>query len=140
MAYESPELAEEAFYRAFEEADVDVMMSIWAPIGRVLCIHPMGPALTSRDVIRTSWLEIFAAPANHQIEIELLSEHRADGVCVRTVIESFSVAGQGDHFAPIIATNIFWRGDGGWYLVTHHAGPARNQPLSSESPSTETRH
>ena len=140
MAYESPELAEQAFYKAFEEADVDSMMSVWSPIGSVLCIHPMGPALTALDVIRASWLEIFAAPVNHRIDIELLSDRRAATVCVRTVIERFSIPGQREQFAPIIARNVFWRGDRGWYLVTHHGGPARNQTASDEPSSEQTRH
>ena len=138
MSFESPAACEQAFYRAFEDSDVISMMAVWAPIGEVLCVHPMGAALVTRELIRASWLEIFAAPLEQRIHIEPVSEKRGETLYIRTVVENFSIPGSTDQFAPILATNIYWRGDGGWYLMTHHASPARAQPAPAES--EQTRH
>lgn len=140
MSFESAAACEQAFYRAFQDADVTSMMAVWAPIGEVLCVHPMGHALVTREQIRASWLEIFAAPVEQRINFELVSEKRGETLCIRTVVENFSIPGSGEQFAPILATNIYWRGDGGWYLITHHASPARNQPAPAEPDPEQTRH
>ena len=115
------------------------MMALWAPHENVICIHPMGPALTDRAAIRASWMEIFAAPANHRINIELLSETVGDDVASRTVVETFSIADREERFAPILATNVFSRNKAGWLLVAHHASPGRNQSGAAQ-PVNQTRH
>ena len=140
MTFESPELAEQAFYQAFQDADVQAMMAIWSPVGKVLCVHPMGPPLTTLEVIRASWLEIFAGDLNQRIDTQVVMEKRAETLCTRTVIENFSIPGRNEQFAPIIATNIFWRGDGSWYLISHHASPARAQASSGTTAQGQTRH
>ncbi|MEM7466007.1 MAG: nuclear transport factor 2 family protein [Pseudomonadota bacterium] len=139
MTCESPELAERAFYRAFEMGDVEGMMALWSPVGAVLCIHPMGPALTNLDAIRASWIEIFAAPHGAKISTELLSEQRANQVVVRAVVETFSIVGRSESFAPIFATNTFWQGDTGWYIASHHASPGKTLEVQ-ETIGEVTRH
>ena len=141
---DSPELAERAFYEAFETGDVESMMALWLPAGNILCIHPMGPALDNLDIIRTSWTEIFASPIDHKITTELLSETRTSQVVVRAVAEYFSIPGRDERFSPVFATNTFWRGDSGWFITTHHASPGRvEEPLVHEETTDEaepTRH
>ena len=125
LAIDSPELAETAFNDAFRTGDVESMMSLWLPAGDVLCVHPMGPALDDLDIIRTSWVEIFAAPVERIITTQLLSETRATGLVVRSVIEYFSMPSRNEAFAPVFATNTFCRGDSGWFIATHHASPGQ---------------
>lgn len=139
MAFATALEVEKAFYHAFEQADVEDMMALWSPVGAVLCIHPMGPALTNLDIIRTSWLEIFAAPAVHRIDVRLLSETRADDLIVRAVMENFSVPGRDEIFPPVFATNTFWRGDSGWYIASHHASPGQPDERTASGPAA-TRH
>ena len=50
--YASALEAEAAFYEAFEKADIDEMMAVWADDVDVVCVHPMGPRLEGRDAIR----------------------------------------------------------------------------------------
>lgn len=140
MSYESAELAEQAFYEAFGQGETDSMMALWKPVGDVLCIHPMGPILTSLDTIRESWLEIFAVPIERKITIELLAETRTPQCVVRVVIEHFSIPGRSETFAPVFATNTFWRGDGGWYVAAHHASPGHVQEPATPIDDGPTRH
>ena len=44
MKFASPEQAEAAFYSAFEKADLDAMMSVWAEDEDIVCMHPGRPA------------------------------------------------------------------------------------------------
>ena len=46
---ETAEQAETAFYTAFENADTDAMMEIWADDGNIMCIHPNGPRLVGQQ-------------------------------------------------------------------------------------------
>lgn len=125
MPLDSPALAEKAFYLAFEQGDVEGMMTVWAPAGDVICIHPMGPALTNLDLIRTSWLEIFAAPFERKIVPEVICETAGNQVVTRSVLEHFSIPARDESFAPVFATNTFRQGDSGWFITGHHASPGR---------------
>ena len=42
--------AEQAFYAAFQKADLAEMMQVWADDDSIVCIHPMGPRLDGRAV------------------------------------------------------------------------------------------
>ena len=140
MPRETAESAEQAFYDAFGRGETDAMMALWKPVGDVLCIHPMGPILTDLDTIRKSWLEIFATPIERKITAELLAETRTSQCVVRAVIEYFSIPGRPETFAPVFATNTFWRGDGGWYIAAHHASPGQIQEPELAVEEGQTRH
>lgn len=116
------------------------MMALWKPVGDILCIHPMGPILTDLDTIRESWMEIFAAPIERQITTTLLAETRTPQCVVRAVIEHFSIPGRPETFAPVFATNTFWRGDRGWYIAAHHASPGQVQENEPDQGEGHTRH
>ena len=138
MALPTAADAERAFYRAFEQGDVEDMMALWSPVGSVLCVHPMGPALTDLDMIRASWLEIFASPISHRIDTTLLMENRANDVVVRVVMENFTIPNREETFPPVFATNTFWRGDSGWYIASHHASPGKiDERSDSNQPATK---
>ncbi len=140
MSYETAESAEQAFYRAFGKRETDAMMALWKPVGDVLCIHPMGPVLSDLDTIRESWTEIFAAPIERKITTTLLAETRTSQCVVRAVIEHFSIPGRPETFAPVFATNTFWRGDGGWYIAAHHASPGQFEEPAATQDGGQTRH
>ncbi|HXZ95937.1 MAG TPA: nuclear transport factor 2 family protein, partial [Burkholderiales bacterium] len=53
--FPTPQDAEAAFYEAFESADLDAMMAVWAEDEEVVCVHPSGPRLTGIAQVRESW-------------------------------------------------------------------------------------
>ncbi len=59
--YATSRQAEQAFYDAFQRADVDEMMKVWADEDRIICIHPMGPRLDGRAAVAQSWRQISRA-------------------------------------------------------------------------------
>ena len=58
--YATPQDAEQAFYRAFEHADLAEMMAVWAEED-IVCVHPGGGRHTGLVEVRESWRQIFAA-------------------------------------------------------------------------------
>ena len=58
--FPTPEDAENAFYDAFERANIALMMAVWAETDDIVCIHPRGPRLTGFDAVRESWVQIFS--------------------------------------------------------------------------------
>jgi hypothetical protein len=54
--------ANEAFYRAFADRDIDALDALWARGEPVLCIHPGWPPILGRASVMASWTRILANP------------------------------------------------------------------------------
>jgi len=54
--------ANRAFYRAFNDRDVDAMQALWAPTGAMVCLHPGQGPLHERSEILASWRGILKHP------------------------------------------------------------------------------
>jgi ketosteroid isomerase-like protein len=104
--------ANEAFYAAFRDEDLDAMDRLWAQNAPVACVHPGWPALIGRDQVMASWRAILGngAPAIRcgSARVLMLGDV-AQVVCEEHV---------GDD--RVIATNVFVREDGRWAMVHHH--------------------
>ncbi|MFQ5773967.1 MAG: nuclear transport factor 2 family protein [Kiloniellaceae bacterium] len=114
--------ANEAFYHAFRNRDVDGMEALWAARQSVACIHPGWQALTSREEVMESWRGILSNPESPKIACRgargFLTGEAGFVVCYEQI---------GD--TVLVATNVFVREDGAWKLVHHQAGPC-NVPLA----------
>lgn len=122
-AFDTAEAAEAAFYRAFEQGDLDGMMAVWAPSADIQCIHPLGGLLTGGGAIRASWSEIFRSQLPRRFEIERLNVVRSADLVVHIVTETIILPLQRQRFAPLLATNAYRRIESSWHLVLHHASP-----------------
>lgn len=118
--------ANEAFYAACNNGDIDAMDRLWARQTRAVCIHPGWRALTTREDIIQSWRDIFS---NQQMQIE----------CHEPVVvfqpEVFSVVcyeqlPQG----WLVATNSFVLEDGEPRMCHHQAGQCMDPPQAIERP------
>ena len=144
--FATPEEAERAFYDAFQNADLDAMMTIWADREFIECIHPMCDRARGRAAVAESWQDIFASGL--QVQLELSEVHRTQDalLAVHTVYEHLHVPGSDAHYPPVIATNIYQLLDGGWRLVLHHASPSPaeehhdEQEFTLEDSSTQRLH
>ncbi len=129
--YPTVELAEIAFYQAFEDASVEAMMAVWSGTAEISCIHPTGPVLVSVDVIRESWQQIFAGGSGVTIQVNVLREYASATQVVHLVEEHLSVTGNTAQQGHVFATNVYHLEDDGWRMVSHHGAPApRPQPTS----------
>ena len=107
---------------------VEAMMSVWAGRAPLLCIHPGGPPLTSRDAIEQSWRAILDGAGGVQFTLSELQETHCGDVAVRFVHENIHHGPGLRETAVVCATNVFVREDGSWRMRVHHASPGPPTP------------
>ena len=122
LVFTDAEQAEMAFYRAFEANDLAAMMAVWDDAEDIVCIHPMGPALTGRNAVIDSWREILSGGVAMRFSLEKVQTYVADNLSIHLLNEHIDVA-SGNPVAPMAATNIYRLSPLGWRLVSHHASP-----------------
>ncbi len=108
--------ANEAFYDAFDTADLDAMSALWAAEHDVACLHPGAPPIFGRDAVLKSWFDILGAPQRPAIqctEARAIAFHRSGIVICREVLSG----------GLLMATNIFVLEHDVWRIVHHQAGP-----------------
>jgi ketosteroid isomerase-like protein len=116
--------ANQAFYRAFEKRDLEAMTAVWSKGSASLCIHPGRAALKGWEAVRTSWEGIFRTLSYIEVEIEVVAcEVSGDLAWVVLVEDVRQVIGGRQVQARSMATNLFERLGGSWYLVHHHGSP-----------------
>lgn len=140
VAFATVEAAEEAFYDAMRNADLDAMMRVWADEEDVVCIHPNGPRLLGLEAIRTSWQAILG---NGAVPVRTMEAHgtTASRFAVRSVIEEISVRNrQGTERVRCFATNVYVREINGWRMLSHHSSPAGTAVVAEQTPRGEVLH
>lgn len=117
----TPGDAEEAFYLAIENADLNSMMAIWSEDDATVCIHPGAPRLEGRSQIRESWQEIFESGPSMMFAITDERITQDDHLAVHLVREEIAV--DGEVVSIMLTTNIYHRTDGSWKMMLHHSSP-----------------
>lgn len=119
--YSSSDSAEDAFYLAFEQCDIEMMMSVWSKDRDISCIHPGGPRLEGFDNIRDSWAQMFLHEQGITFELKHKKVFVEKDIAIHCVIESISLDGKLS--SEIVATNVYCKTNNGWYMILHHASP-----------------
>jgi ketosteroid isomerase-like protein len=119
--------ANDAFYLAFANQDIEAMRSIWARRATVTCIHPGWDVLSDRDEVLDSWEDILASPNATNITCKspmarVLGEF-AYVICHEVLDQGY-----------LVATNVFVQEDGQWKMVHHQAGAAPPPEDPEEDP------
>lgn len=132
LVFSSPEAAEEAFYRALQKSDLDLMMAVWDEDENISCVHPGGQRLEGHAAVRQSWELIFAHATGMVIHLSDESRYDDQNLTVHVVHEQIRLGKEGQPQPPVIATNVYRLTDSGWRMVLHHASPTRpsQQPTS----------
>jgi ketosteroid isomerase-like protein len=119
--FSTPGEAEQAFYYAFEQADVDAMMAVWGDSTDVVCIHPGGPRLQGIEAIKAGWQQIFSTSAHLNFTLSDQQVTQDGDLAVHVLKEKIRIDNtvQG----VVLTTNIYRLIDGGWKLTLHHASP-----------------
>jgi ketosteroid isomerase-like protein len=116
--------ANDAFYRAFEKRDLEVMTAIWSQGTGSLCIHPGRNAIKGWEAIQASWVGIFRNTSYLEIDTEIIRTEVNGNLAYVVLIETvLQVAGGRRAKAQSIATNVFELMAQNWYLVHHHGSP-----------------
>ena len=117
--------ANEAYYQAFSNRDVEAMDAVWAPRDRITCIHPGWAPLFGREEVMKSWAAILRNPESPHIDCRdaeaIIDGNTAYVLCYE------EIAGQ-----YLTATNIFVRDGSVWRMTHHQAGLTEGRPRESE--------
>ena len=132
--FATPQDAEAAFYEALERADLEAMMAVWAEDEEIVCVHPAGPRIAGLAEVRASWARIFSGGGGTRVLITHRVESTGVMLAVHSLHENFAAAAGERAPAPVVATNVYLRGAGGWRMIVHHASPAPAPPAGPAAP------
>jgi ketosteroid isomerase-like protein len=114
----------EAFYRALQNGDLDLMESLWVKDSRAKCVHPGWPLLLGWEPIRKSWENIFEMGGPTKIQISNVSVEACGNMAWLTCIEHIThILKDQVHRSLAQATNIFELQGSRWFMIHHHASP-----------------
>jgi hypothetical protein len=132
--------ANESFYRAFQDMDMEQMSQVWDQSESSICIHPGWEMLSGWREIRESWRAIFAHTGYMRFEASDVDIQIIDGAARVSCIENiFTVADGMTIHSRVACTNLFVRKEKGWLLVLHH-GSAIAESQSVQIPDGEMAH
>lgn len=140
--------ANEQFYEAIENADMDLMRAVW--VGQIdeesaTCVHPGQPAVHGLERVLRSWAVVCSRINYLQFFITDVRVRQIGYVAIVTCVENVlsELPGQdedslgfgGSHYE---AVNVFKHdNDGSWRLITHASAPVF--PSSDPGQSTDGR-
>ena len=113
--------AENHFYDAFSNCDLEKMMSVWLDSNEISCIHPGSSALVGTSQITLSWQQIFKPRSKRVFNLETINQISAKDFCLRLVQENIYLEEKNFAAPPIYATNIYRKIDCSWFMISHHA-------------------
>jgi ketosteroid isomerase-like protein len=127
--WEQVEQANERFYRALENGDLDEMSEVWLQEDWVRCVHPGWDLIIGWDEIYQSWEQIFSAPAGMRVsatDVEIKIEGDFALASCNENIALFLDGKSAPVTARTTATNLFQRIGDRWRMVHHHASQVSN--------------
>ncbi len=119
--------ANEAFYRAFADRDIQAMADIWSREKPVSCLHPGWGPLFARSEVISSWAAILSSPDAPKIR------------CFNPQAQIYGDVGTVICFEKLrdgvlVATNVFVREGSLWKMVHHQGGPTSTPAPAEEAP------
>lgn len=126
--FEIPQDAEDAFYDAMEENNLDAMTAVWEESNDVVCVIPMIPARIGFNQVIEGWKPLIQGGVKIDVQIRHLHWIEMDDLAIHFVQEHISVMGQKQKQPPMYATNIYRKGDQGWQLLVHQNAPTPPPP------------
>ena len=131
--FATPDEAEEAFYTAFANTNLEAMMEVWLDSDTVTCVHPVGPRISGRDAVRGSWAEIFRGSGGLKFRLGEVSRTQDALLAIHVLHEHITVRGEPGERPPAVATNIYQLTQDGWHMILHHASPVAT-PVRAAAP------
>lgn len=120
--FSTPQDAEDAYYDAIDEKDLNALMAVWDESATILCLLPMMPIQQGREAVEMAWRALFNSDIALEIQIKHLSWIETDEIAIH-LIEEWVNTGAESGLQPVYATNIYRHGDQGWHLIMHQNSP-----------------
>ncbi|MFQ5949501.1 MAG: nuclear transport factor 2 family protein [Nitrospiria bacterium] len=116
--------ANDVFYQAFENLDIQQMDAVWVKEDYVKCVHPGWEVRIGWQEVRDSWVLIFNNTYEIKFSVNVL-DILVNGNWAWTIcMEMISTQDQGKWVdGRVVSTNLFECRDGRWLLIHHHGSP-----------------
>jgi len=131
--FSTPQDAEDAYYDAIDDKNLEAMMGVWADSDDILCLLPMMPAQRGTASIRKLWEPLMGGEVVLDMEIKHLAWLETGEVAIHLVEEHVQAPGM-ESFQIVYATNVYQRGPDGWQLLMHQNSPTPPQTAGLEIP------
>lgn len=122
--FSSPSDAEDAYYDAIDEGDLEKMMSVWANSEDVACLLPMRPMVYGRRAIQETWTQLLTPEYRVDISVNHLRWIEQGNVAIHLLEEVVTPVDSNQPQPPIYASNVYCRNGAGWQLLLHLNSPA----------------
>ncbi|MGD2116753.1 MAG: nuclear transport factor 2 family protein [Chromatiales bacterium] len=124
--FDDAQAAEDAYYDAFDEHDIDAMMAVWADTDETVCLLPMLPAIKGRAAIRQAFEPLLGGDSQFEIQVKHLHWIEHGDLAIHLVEESINAPGM--HNQSVYATNIYQKDGSGWRMTMHQNSPVPMPP------------
>jgi ketosteroid isomerase-like protein len=127
--YNTPQEAEDAFYDALEEGDLNQLLSVWSEADDICCLLPMYPMIQGRQDVTDVFTELFSQGHGVALAIAHLSWIQTDDVAIHQVEETIqNPPPDTPPPPPFYGTNIYRKDSTGWRLIVHQNAPTPPPP------------
>ena len=122
--FDTPQDAEDAYYDALEEGDLDALLAVWDTTDDIICLLPMHPLAHGRSAVRDVFTRLFARGQGIALSVKHLGWIDAGKIAIHQVEESpQGHAAGGQPPMAVYGTNIYRHGTEGWRLIIHQNAP-----------------
>ena len=122
--FDTPQDAEDAYYDALEEGDLEDLLGVWDGADDISCLLPMHPLAQGRSAVRDVYARLFARGQGIALTVKHLGWIDTGEVAIHHVEEyPQGHAPGGQPPMAVYGTNIYRRGVGGWRLIVHQNAP-----------------
>ena len=128
--FNTPQEAEDAYYDALEESNLDKLLSIWADSEDICCLLPMYPMILGRKGVEEAYTHLLSQGQGVELSIAHLNWIETNGMAIHLVEEQLPDPSTDatPPPPPLYATNIFRKEDTGWRLIVHQNAPTPPPP------------
>ena len=129
QTYHTPQEAEDAFYDALDEGDLDQLLSVWAESDDICCLLPMYPMIQSRQGVKDIFTHLFSQGHGVSLTISHLGWIQTDDIAIHQVEETIqNPPPNTTPTPPFYGTNIYRKDETGWRLIVHQNAPTPPPP------------
>ena len=129
QTYATPPEAEDAFYDALDDGDLNQLLSVWAESDDICCLLPMYPMIQSRQGVADVFTHLFSQGHGVSLAVTHLGWIETDNIAIHQVEETIEDPPADRHTPPpFYGTNIFRKDNTGWRLIVHLNAPTPPPP------------
>ena len=122
--FDTPQDAEDAYYDALEEGDMELLLAVWDESEDIGCLLPMQPLMQGRAAVKDAFTRLFSRGQGITLSVKHLNWIETDQVAIHLVEESpQDHSPDGNPPLAVYGVNIYRRGTGGWRLILHQNAP-----------------